>query len=172
MNFHYFVTLSYMHVYLLSHFPLSLFLSCAGVKRRRRRRRQCWVLSYLEESSLKWATVIHQLPSSPWRPHGSAHSLEIPQDSALFLYLRFILFLSLHISLSVSLGAALLLWPVSLVSSSASVCGDDFLLDTNSNFFHCQPLTTETLHTVLYLFLQYGFRAPAAAVTPFSFCLL
>ena len=113
------------------------------------------MLSYLEESSLKWATVIHQLPSSPWRPHGSAHSLEIPQDAALFLYLRFILFLSLYISLSVSLCATLLLWPLaltmSLVSSSALVCGDDFLPDTNSNFFHCQTFTTETLHTALSL---------------------
>lgn len=125
--FHYFVTctshqLSYMHVYLLSHVPLPLSLSCGGVQRRKRkrRRRQGWVLSYLEESSVKWATVIHHLPSSPWRPRGSAHSLEIPQDSALFLYLRFILFLSLHISLSVSLSAALLLWPIALASRSVS----------------------------------------------------
>lgn len=162
---------SYMHAHLLSHFPLvSVSLFAVGVKRRRR---QCWVLSYLEESSLKWATVIHQLPSSPWRPCGFALSLEIPQDSALFLYLRFILFPSLHISLSVSLSAALLLWPlalaVSLVSSPASVCGDDFLLDANANFLHCQRRTTETLHTVLRLFLLCCLRTPSAAVTPFPF---
>lgn len=176
MTFYYFENhtsyrLSYMHVYLLSHFPLvSFFLFAVGVKKRRR---QCWVLSYLEESSLKWATVIHQLPSSPWGPCGSALSLEIPKDTALFLYLRFILFPSLHISLSVSLSAALLLWPlalaVSLVSSHASVCGDDFLLDANANFLHCQPRTTETLHSVLRLFLLCCLRTPSAAVTPFPF---
>lgn len=142
--------LSYMHVYLLSQFPSSFSLSCGGLKRRRWRKRQCWVLSYLEESSLKWATVIHQLRSSPERLHESAHSLEIPQDSP-FLYLRFILFVSLHISLSVFLSAVLLLWPLapamSLVSSSDSVCGDD------SNLFHCQDLTTETLHTAWFSFL-------------------
>lgn len=153
-----------MHVYILSNFPSPFSLSCGGVKRRRRR--QCWVLSYLEESSLKWATVIHQLPSSPWRPHESAHSLEIPQDYP-FLYLRFILFVSLHISLSVFLSAALLLWPLalamSLVSSSDSVCGDD------SNLFHCQDLTTETLHTALVLFLVFFLTAPTAAVTSFPF---
>lgn len=136
---------------------------------------RCWVISYLEESSLKWATVVHQLPSSPWRPHGSSHSLEIPQDS-LFLYLCFILFLSLHISFSVSLSTTLLLWPlaptISLVSSSVSVCGDDFLLDTESNFFHCQPLTTEILHTALCPFLLCCLRTPTATVTPFplTFC--
>lgn len=130
------------------------------------------MLSYLEESSLKWATVIHQLPSSPWRRHGSARSPEIPPDSALLLYLHFILFLSPHISLSVSLGATLLLWPlalaVSLVSSSASVCGDDFVLDTNSNFFYCQPLTTETLHTALRLFCSLLFKSTNSRSDPFS----
>lgn len=46
----------------------------------------------------------------------------------------------------------------SLVSPSASVCGDDFLLDTNSNFFHRQPLTTETLHvaSLSLLLFQYS----------------
>lgn len=74
----------------------------------------------------------------------------------------------LHISLSVSLRAALLLWPlaVSLVSSSAFVCGDDFHQDANANFFHCQPCTTETLHTALCLFLLCCLRAISAAVTP------
>lgn len=56
---------------------------------------------------------------------------------------------------------------LSLVSPSASVCGDDFLLDTNSNFFHCQPLTTETLRIALLSLLLYCFSTAKAAVAPF-----
>lgn len=129
------------------------------------------MLRYLEESSLKWATVIHQLSFSPQRPHGSAHSLEIPQDSALFyicalffFYLCTFLFLFLYHAFIVASPSSFVL---SLVSPSASVCGDDFLLDTNSNFFHCQPLTTETLHIALLSLLLYCFSTAKAAVTPF-----
>lgn len=141
-------------------------------------RRQGCVLSYLEESSLKWATVIHQLPSFPWRPSGSAHTIEIPQDSALFLYLRFILFPSLCISLSVSLrGSALCFYcgrslsalavPLSLISSFALVFGDDFLLDTNSNFSFIVSLLPPRLYIQSCISLHYCLSAPTAAMTPF-----
>lgn len=170
---HYFVThtwyrLSYMHAYLLSHFLPSLSLFCGVV---RRRKRQGWVLPYLEESSLKWATVIHQLPSSPWRPRGSAHSLEIPQDSALFLYLRFILFLSLHISLSISRSTALLLWPLAIAACYVSFPP----LPQSVGMIFCQiliqtSLTTETLHTVLSL-PPVLFKSTDSRSDPFSLLL-
>lgn len=108
----FFCRLSVMDAYLLSHFPSSQSLSCGGEQRRRRRRKESSLLSYLKPRSLKWAMVIHQFPSSPGESVDVAHSLEVPQDSALFLYLCFILFLSLHISLSVSLSGMLLLWPL------------------------------------------------------------
>lgn len=169
MNFYYFETsyqLSYMHVYLLSHFPLSLVVGWTGGGGSA----GCyhtWRRAHLSGPRL--------FTSSPLPPGDLAdpHSVKIPQDSALFLYLRFILFPSPHISLSVSLSAVLLLWPpalaVSHVSSPASVCGDDFLLDANANFLHCQPCTTETLHTLPCSFLLCCLRTASAALTPFPF---
>lgn len=53
----------------------------------------CW---YLEESSLKWAMVIHQLPSSPPETPCIRALAGVPQDAALLLDLPFIL--SLHLS--------------------------------------------------------------------------
>lgn len=169
MNFYYFETsyqLSYMHLYLLSHFPLSLVVGWTGGGGSAGCYRT-WRRAHLSGPRL--------FTSSPLPPGDlvDPHSVKIPQDSALFLYLRFILFPSPHISLSVSLSAVLLLWPptlaVSHVSSPASVCGDDFLLDANANFLHCQPCTTETLHTVPCFFLLCCLRTASAALTPFPF---
>lgn len=84
-------------------------LRCAG------RRRHRWVLSYLEESSLKWAMVIHQLPlfplETPWMcaPARSPTGRRSFSRSALLFFSA-----SRHISLSVSLNAVLLLWPLAV----------------------------------------------------------
>lgn len=81
-----------------------------------------------------------------------------------FFYLCTFLFLSLSAP-RFYCGLSLSLLATSLVSSSVSVCGDDFLLDANSNFFHCQPLTTETLHTALCPVL---FKSTDSCSDPFS----
>lgn len=41
-----------------------------------------------------------------------------------------------------------------------------FPLDTNSNFFHCQALTTETLHAALCAFLQHCFKCTKSRSDP------
>ncbi len=99
--------LLYMHVYLLFYLHLSLSLSCCGEKRRRRRVRQSWVLSYLEKSLFKWATVVRWLPSSLWRPYGSSHLLEIPQDSFFYICALFFFYLCIFLSLSPLLSLSL-----------------------------------------------------------------
>lgn len=85
------------------------------------------MLSYLEESSLKWATVIHQLPlfplETPWMcaPAGSPTGRRSFSRSALLFFSA-----SRHISLSVSLNAVLLLWPLAVFWFFFLVCRDDF----------------------------------------------
>lgn len=150
--------------------PSSLPLSCGGMRRRRRRCRQGWVLSYLEESLLNWATVIHQLLSfpleTPWictlagNPTGlcsfsisALYSFSISAHSSFCLFQLCAFIVASHSGFSLS-----------LVSSTVLVYGDDFFLlplDTNSNFFHCQPLTTETLH-----FLQHCFKCTKSRSDP------
>lgn len=127
-----------IHVCVLSPRLLPSLVAVVVVVRWRSRRRLGWVLSYLEESSLKWATVIHQLPSSPWRHRWFAHLLESQRTllffhicALFFFYLCTFLFLSLSV-LCFYCGLSLPLLAMSPVSSSASVCGDDF--------FFCQIL--------------------------------
>lgn len=156
-EFQYFVThtsywLSYMH--LLSHFPSSLSLSWRGAEE--------------EEAGLavvvpgvELTKVGHGYSPSPLFPletpwictlAGNPTGLCSFSISALysFSYLCTFLFLSLS-ALHFYCGLSLSFLAMSLVCSSASVCGDDFLLDTISNFFHCHPLTTDFAYSAVSL---------------------
>lgn len=143
----------YPTVYLLSHLPTSLWLLwvCRG-------RSAGWAWSYMEDSSLKWAMVIYQLLSFPWRSLGSACSLEIPQDFTLYICALF------YISFTASLTVVILLWPLVLTSTD---CLSDHSFDVNISVINCPP-TTETLHAVPHVLLLYYLNI-TTAVTLFPF---
>lgn len=106
-----------------------------------------------------------------------------PTGLCSFLYLCFILFYLcrfLFLSLSVPCfycGLSLLLCAASLVSSSALVCGDIFLLDTNSDFFSLSASCHRNFTYVhccyfssivwVHIFNTHLNNTPKAAVTPF-----
>lgn len=107
---------------------------------------------------LKWAMVIHHLPGS-LETRWMYMLTENPTGLYTFLYLYFILFLFLYVCFSVSLCWAFIvasrshLFPsllLPLLPQSVGMFFFFFWLDTNLNFFSCQPATAELLRTLLF----------------------